>query len=49
VAILLGSRAAQLVACAQARGDAALDHSALLRLALDLSGRGEAPPARPGE
>ncbi len=49
VAILIGSLAVQLVACAQARGDGALDHSALLRLAVDLSGRGEAPPARPGE
>jgi 2-hydroxy-3-oxopropionate reductase len=40
VAIPLGAVVAQLVGAAKARGDGGLDHSALLRLVEDLSGRG---------
>ena len=39
VVIPLGAVAAQLVASLKAQGDGALDHSALLKLVLQLSGR----------
>jgi 2-hydroxy-3-oxopropionate reductase len=39
VVIPLGSAVAQLVAALVARGDGGLDHSGLLKLALELSGR----------
>jgi 2-hydroxy-3-oxopropionate reductase len=41
VVIPLGSTAAQLVASLKAQGDGGLDHSALLKLIQQLSGRGE--------
>jgi 2-hydroxy-3-oxopropionate reductase len=45
VAIPLGALVAQLVASVKARGDGALDHTALLKLVEDLSGRSRGPVA----
>jgi 2-hydroxy-3-oxopropionate reductase len=45
VAIPLGAVVAQLVGSVKARGDGALDHTALLKLVEDLSGRSRGPVA----
>jgi 3-hydroxyisobutyrate dehydrogenase-like beta-hydroxyacid dehydrogenase len=46
VVIPLGAAVAQLVAAAVARGDGGLDHSGLLRLVEELSGRAHRPDTR---
>jgi 2-hydroxy-3-oxopropionate reductase len=46
VVIPLGAVAAQLVASLKAQGDGALDHSALLKLIQQLSGRDQGPAGR---
>lgn len=47
VVIPLGSAVAQLVGALVARGDGGLDHSGLLKLVEELSGRTPTPPASP--
>ena len=46
VVIPLGAAVAQLVAAMVARGDGGLDHSGLLRLVEELSGRARRPDTR---
>jgi 2-hydroxy-3-oxopropionate reductase len=46
VVIPLGAAVAQLVAATVARGDGGLDHSGLLRLVEELSGRATRPDTR---